>query len=1519
MIGDRYTLGELYKAGSQAKVWKALDRITGDQRIIKTGTGIRKEAILARQLRHSLIGYPYDCGLDPELGEFAVYPEFSGMNSLEWVKRYGKENLKLFAFQVSEFLSFLHQRGWLYNDFKPDHFLLCENKLKVLDLGLCSPIRNSGFSNTFSGTFPYISPERLNGRPFDQRSDIFAFGVLLLHLLLPDETLPEQPSLGALNSLLYKVQSLKEPWRKIVSEMTALEPSQRIADAIELRKKLMPDKEISVPLDTVQQEFSFPEEVMQGKRVLVHSSAEPLLAAAFNQLLISSWERTGSVISFDLISISPDQCFDRICLALTGSYPGSLYLGFQSLRNLEHHSSITVIFRSTEALNPEERAILLFGISCLTEVNWIKVVLFSSNARLPGLDESWKRFDVPISKNCMHFSVESLNIAGKKILNALAVAGGTLSRTSLNAFSEDQVLDNLQEQGLLLGRGGSISLAIPSDTILSRMRPSQKQAVALRMLRNKGWSGDPGILFYLASNANRKRLAARSALLQAKRYLLPQDNSIRLQWYWNAFSWGAKLPRSLLFQMTKQNLLRGDFEKSLSLLKHVRARFGASFHFADLLLDYFHRKYKLDRAVRTAARYANHAARIQSSLQEYFRVRQAGFLVLKNDFTEAQEILKTIHDSTNPRVQGLIHHFYGLLHFHQGHLNDSLREFRKACRIPHRFRSSSAMNIGMVLGQMGKYKRAENWLNRSIRLFSRNQDQDRLSYAFNNLGMLYLASSEISKARDNLTRALHLGRACKNPHNYILPLNNLGVTYELEGRIDKAISYRTKVYKLSGKFKLITLQTLALTNAGLHLAYMGRFRRALSMLREALHLRSALKLKLPQARAFEYLGITYLLAKHFQAAEKSLRRSKKLFRETGCSIDSARVECFRAILAIKRKNPEVAGRILENMYHFTQDSFEEGICCYVRAMHALTIGENKTAIDFLHTAERIFRKIPSLFWLAKVHKLKSDFYRKTENLEKLTLSLQAAYHLFSRLGARKELQNLPKDGLDMQIYEDFLNRLADRLPYRALQLIKEILSVEEVDAMVKRILQTALELTSMDRALLILNEEPPRIFKSAALEESNLQDILEVSRSVLQSATDSNKPVLCFDALSDPRLQYRPSIINNRILSVVCLPLRSGNGRTLGCLYLDSKEGVETLAGTETVTLEIFSSIIGLALNQTLLLEKSVTENRRLRNWLELRKECPEIIGSSKEIADVLRKVHRVLNNNLPVLITGETGTGKELVARVLHYSGNRKKGPFIAVNCAAFTRELLESELFGHEKGAFTGAIGLKKGVFEQAQNGTLLLDEIGDMPLDMQAKLLRVLQGGEYRRIGGTETFSTNARIILATNRNLEEMVAQGNFRLDLFYRIKVVDIHIPALRDRSEDISLLATSFLKQAAVSNGKDLLGFTPEALDALKQYPWPGNVRELKSEIDRVATLCDADWIEIQNLEQRITHHPDLEKKKKRTAPSGSLNQIEKDIIQTRLQENNWNVASAAKSLGITRHGLYSKMKRFGISLTDKT
>jgi two-component system, NtrC family, response regulator AtoC len=297
---------------------------------------------------------------------------------------------------------------------------------------------------------------------------------------------------------------------------------------------------------------------------------------------------------------------------------------------------------------------------------------------------------------------------------------------------------------------------------------------------------------------------------------------------------------------------------------------------------------------------------------------------------------------------------------------------------------------------------------------------------------------------------------------------------------------------------------------------------------------------------------------------------------------------------------------------------------------------------------------------------------------------------------------------------------------------------------------------------------------------------------------------------------------------------------------------------------------------------------------------------------EVLRVVQRLMDTEFHMAITGETGTGKEAIARMLHFCSRRKEGPFVAVNGSAITETLLESEFFGHEKGSFTGATSLKRGLFEEARNGTLFIDEIGDMPMTMQAKLLRVLQEGEFRRVGGTGVIHSNARVIAATNRDLTELVKQKQFREDLYYRIRGAEIHLPPLRARTEDILPLALFFLRRATAGTRKKIRGFSPEAIELMKQYSWVGNVRQLRNEVERIAALSDNTFILPSDFDEEIRNGQKPEVGLS-DAPPETLREMERQIILKRLQAHDWNINRTARSLGVTRNGLYSKMKLYNL------
>ena len=323
-------------------------------------------------------------------------------------------------------------------------------------------------------------------------------------------------------------------------------------------------------------------------------------------------------------------------------------------------------------------------------------------------------------------------------------------------------------------------------------------------------------------------------------------------------------------------------------------------------------------------------------------------------------------------------------------------------------------------------------------------------------------------------------------------------------------------------------------------------------------------------------------------------------------------------------------------------------------------------------------------------------------------------------------------------------------------------------------------------------------------------------------------------------------------------------------------------------------------------------ENRRLREKLGQRFDRGRIIGRSPVMLNLLETVERVAGSEATVLLWGESGTGKELIAGAIHHNSPRRRSPFVRINCAAIPETLFESEVFGHEKGAFTGAERRKEGFFAQADGGTLFLDEVSELPLTMQVKLLRALQEREFRRVGGEEVIKVDVRVIAATNQGLLERVRSGRFREDLFYRLNVVSLTVPPLRDRREDIALLVNHFLEQFAAKNGKDIKGLTPRAMGLAMKYGWPGNVRELMNAVERGVVLARGAYLEAEDLQL-----PPSAAAAAGAAPSLEaelpLDQVEKATILRTLAAVGNNKSEAARRLGITRKTLRKKLKVYGV------
>ena len=434
-----------------------------------------------------------------------------------------------------------------------------------------------------------------------------------------------------------------------------------------------------------------------------------------------------------------------------------------------------------------------------------------------------------------------------------------------------------------------------------------------------------------------------------------------------------------------------------------------------------------------------------------------------------------------------------------------------------------------------------------------------------------------------------------------------------------------------------------------------------------------------------------------------------------------------------------------------------------------------------------------------------------------------------------------------------------------------------------------------------------------------LGEAVPISKSVVRKVVEQRAAVLAADALRE--VGETASIMGAKILSTMGVPLWRGE-EILGVLQVDNRAQPGMFKDRDLDLLMLVGQQASLAVHNARLyrqLKQAEMSARTENSFLKQRaqKKFEGIIGDSREMKNLFDKMAKVVDTRVSVLIEGETGTGKELVASAVHYQSRRRDRLFIAQNCAALPETLLESELFGHKKGAFTGATEDKKGLFELADGGTLFLDEIGEMPLGLQAKILRVLQEGELRPLGSGTVKTVDVRIVAATNRKLEDEVAAGRFRQDLYYRLQVFPVRIPALRERREDIPTLATHFLKRYTQELGKPVAGFSQQAMELLMSYTFPGNVRELENEVQRLVIQCEpGGYVLAEHLSPRIRNIEGLLDKIR--APRGTLKDmiehIEKWLLIEALREHGNNKSATAKTLGITREGLHKKLKGYGIS-----
>jgi transcriptional regulator with GAF, ATPase, and Fis domain/serine/threonine protein kinase len=860
---------------------------------------------------------------------------------------------------------------------------------------------------------------------------------------------------------------------------------------------------------------------------------------------------------------------------------------------------------------------------------------------------------------------------------------------------------------------------------------------------------------------------------------------------------------------------------------------------------------------------------------------------------------------------------------------------------------------GVAHSFLGDSKTASECLQRAVEILEETERPRAHVRALTSLALHELREGNLEEAVTRLQGALSIAQE-RGLEDHIANLAlNLGVAHHQRGAWDQALASYEKGLRMAVARGRKATEAALLCNLARARADLGAFEGAQQLALRSRDLGARLSLPLTVASADAVLADVHHAQGRTQDAQTRLLAARTAFSSSESATELVEIELQLADIAAAEGHLEQALKWLSGCTKKTSTTKDEYLVSklsLVRARVLSTSGRSGEALALAENAVAGFRRSGHRDGESEAHLLLSELAAATGAPH---LSLQ---HLsMSRALWERAAATLPAAERDAFWHHPRRARAratessqtapppkADDRMQRLLEINKRLNSSLRMDDVLRSAMDAAIELTGAERGFLLIQESSerrkPKLTVAIARNVDREQlgrSHLKFSRAIAREVIESGQPILSTDAVHDGRLQSE-SVHAMHLKSVACVPIHSPDG-VLGALYLDNRFQLGRFSGEDVELLMAFADQAALALRNARLMDALASRNaeleaerrrvqelangqaeeierlheqvRETRRSLTRRFEYGQIVGTSEPMQRVFDILDRVTDKAIPVLIQGESGTGKELVAQALHYNGPRRDFRLVSINCAALPEHLLESELFGHVRGAFTGADRDREGLVVRAAGGTLFLDEVAELSLAMQAKLLRVLQEREVLPVGASRPVPVDFRLVCATNRDLRDGVAAGEFREDLFYRIAVVEIRMPPLRERMEDIPALSDHILRRIPERAEGPLLALSPAALRKLLRASWPGNVRQLENVLTRSAVLARGKTIEVTDL--------DLPKAAERTQVAGrpSFEQGERARILELLESNRWNVRKVAPMLGLPRSTLYRKLKHYGIAL----
>jgi Nif-specific regulatory protein len=851
-------------------------------------------------------------------------------------------------------------------------------------------------------------------------------------------------------------------------------------------------------------------------------------------------------------------------------------------------------------------------------------------------------------------------------------------------------------------------------------------------------------------------------------------------------------------------------------------------------------------------------------------------------------------------------------------------------------------NLGLVLWKTGRYEEALDLYRRNLAQCEQTHDPWGELFALNNLGIMECSRGNWLQARDPLSRSSDLARRLGARENEALARLNLGEVEEVLGNWPRAERHYERALKLLADQPEHPDRFAVLAQLASLDRKRGRSTEAERRAREALAGAEKVEDRDLLAACHLQLGLIEKDRDNLETAGVHLRRARDLWEEAGTRQSLARVHISLADLALREGETGLATRHARE----ARGRIEELGDRFTLAKLLSVEGRLASADEEVDAAERLFAEgVRILEELETPYEHARSLYEwglRTWNVDTSLRRLRRALSGFERLGAETELRRV-SGAIDRLREQQRLTtgRGASAVLYEVVKVINSSLDLQEV---LSRTMDLVLERLGAERGMIVLDNRLTRELEVAVSRNLGGQgsDVEEegrtLSESVVRRVIESREPVLAVDAMTDGRFAGASSIVARHIVSILCVPLAIRD-RLAGAIYVDHRESRHLFGQSDLEFLVAFADQAAVAIeNARLYTELAASrmrlkeENESLRSEIVSSHSLGSMIGRSRVISDLKQMLERVAQSPSTILVRGESGTGKGLVARTIHAASPRRQQPFIHFNCAALPETLVESELFGHEKGAFTGAANMKPGRFELANHGTIFLDEIGKVSRSVQAKLLRVVEDKEFERVGGTRTLKVDVRIIAATNLDIEDAIKRDEFREDLFYRLNIVPILLTPLRERKEDIPYLVEHFLAKISRDLGRPPKELDPAVLDLFAAYSWPGNVRELEAAIHRAfvlaggetLTIADFGWIALQ------VEGPAAAVPRPAEIPGDSpiialgsggyeeaLERYDRQLISAGLAQSGGKIRETSRLLGIARNTLRAKMKKYGLSGAD--